>query len=136
MIATTEVDRASRREWRGGRSLDIELYDRLVEAARADETVSYGELGEMLHLDFSDPNDRRRVGVLLGDISRSEVAQGRPMLSSLVIHKDDFQPGKGFFALGRELNLVEPGEDEMAFAIRQLKATWRAWPRTTDGRSV
>ena len=104
--------------------MDEELYETLVEAARASETVTYGELGEMLQMDFGNPNDRRWVGVLLGEISRFEVAAGRPMLSSVVIHKDDFQPGKGFFALGREPALVEPGEDEMAFAIRQLKATW------------
>lgn len=112
--------------------MTLELYDRLVEAARVSETVAYGELGEMLHMDFGNPNDRRRVGVLLGDISRLEVAAGRPMISSVVIHKDDFQPGKGFFALGRELGLVDPGEDELAFAIRQLKATWATWAATQD----
>lgn len=107
--------------------MDVELYDRLVEAARASETVTYGELAEMLHMDFGNPNDRRRVGVLLGEISRFEVAAGRPMLSSVVIHKNDFQPGKGFFGLGQELGLVGAGEDEVAFAIRQLKGTWAEW---------
>ncbi len=125
-----------RGEDRAEGALDIELYDRLVEAARGSETVAYGELGDMLHLDFGNPNDRRRVGVLLGEISRFEVAAGRPMLSSVVIHKDDFQPGRGFFALGQELGLVQAGEDDMAFAIRQLKATWAAWAGRAGGQEL
>ena len=107
--------------------MDVEVYDRLVEAAKAGETVTYGELGEMLHLDFANPLARKKIGEVLGEISRFDVAAGRPMLSSLVTHKDDFRPGTGFFKLGLELGLVRPDEDEMAFEIRQIKETWAAW---------
>ena len=104
--------------------MDIELHDRLVEAARASETVAYGELGEMLHMDFGNPNDRRQVGVRLGDTSPLEVAAGRPMISSVMIQTDNFQPGEGFFALGPEHGLADPGDGELAFANRQLRDTW------------
>ena len=49
------------------------------------------------------------------------------MLSCLVVLAGGDLPGSGFYKLGRELGLVESGEDDMAFAVRQMKATFAYW---------
>jgi hypothetical protein len=103
------------------------LYERLVEAARNRQLLSYSDLGPTLHLDFDNPNDRRRVGELLGEISRFEHSQGRPMLSSIVWHKDFSGPGHGLYNLGVELGVVWGTEDELAFASRQARETHDFW---------
>lgn len=38
-------------------------------------------------------------------------------------------PGKGFFTLGQQLRLTHPGEDEIAFAIRQIRLVHEFWSR-------
>lgn len=105
------------------------LHERLAQAAASGELVYYSELEELLKLDMRSPNDRRKVGEALGEISRWEVARGRPMLSSVVWHKDLSGPGRGFYNVGVELGLVRGDEDELAFATRQLIATQLEWSR-------
>jgi hypothetical protein len=97
------------------------VHERLVQAARALEFVHYGELAKTLGIDMDNPHFGAQVGRVLGEISTDEVANGRPMLSAIVVSKDDMLPGRGFFNLGHELNQVDPGEDEIGFAVRQIR---------------
>lgn len=103
------------------------LYERLVEAARSGSLLSYTDVGKPLGLDFQSPADRNVIARLLGEISRHEVAQGRPMLSSVVWHADLSGPGVGLRNLGVELGLVRGDEDDLAFATRQLNSTFEFW---------
>jgi hypothetical protein len=103
------------------------LYERLVAAARAGEVLSYSDIGPELKLDFENPADRNRIGVLLGEISSYEYSQGRPLLSSVVWHKDFSGPGVGLRNLGIELGIVRGDEDDLAFGTRQLKDTHAYW---------
>ena len=103
------------------------VYERLVHAARARDFVHYGELAKMLGIDMDNPHFGALVGKVLGQISEDEVAAGRPMISAIVASKDDMLPGKGFFKLGQELHRVHPGEDEIAFAIRQIHRVHEYW---------
>ena len=100
------------------------LYQRLLDAAKGRGIVAYADLEKLLGLDLDNPSDRKRIGELLGEISRYEVREGRPMLSSVVWHKDMSSPGRGFLNLGTELGRVRGGEDELAFATRELNATY------------
>jgi hypothetical protein len=102
------------------------LHDRLAEVAARQETTNYAALELLLELDMRNPDDRRKIGELLGEVSRYEREHGRPLLSSVVWHKDGSTPGHGFYKLGLELGMVGAGEDELAFAIRQLRETWAA----------
>jgi hypothetical protein len=104
-----------------------DLYDRLVAAARHREVLFYSQVAPMLRLNFESPADRNRIGHLLGEISRFEHDEGRPMLSSIVWHKDMSSPGPGLYKLGVELGIVRGDEDELAFAIRQVNETHAAW---------
>jgi hypothetical protein len=103
------------------------VYDRLVQAASARATVFYGELAELVGTPESNPDFGATVGETLGEINRSEVAAGRPMLSAIVVSPDDHLPRKGFFNLGRELGVARPDEDEVSFAVRQIRAVHDQW---------
>lgn len=106
---------------------DQAVYERLVRAARARELVHYGELAKMLGIDMDNPHFGAQVGKVLGRISEDEVAAGRPMLSAIVVSKDDMLPGRGFYDLGKQLRQVRDGEDEVAFAVRQIRQVHGHW---------
>ena len=107
------------------------VYERLVQAARAREFVHYGELAKMLGIDMDNPHFGAQVGKVLGHISEDEVAAGRPMISAIVVSRDTMLPGYGFFTLGQELHQVELGEDDLAFAVSQIRRVHDHW--ATDG---
>jgi Protein of unknown function DUF262 len=89
--------------------------------------ITYSELARHVGMDLGDDAQRHALSVFLGEISRNEVAAGRPMLSSLVVQYEGGTPGSGFFALGRSLGQVREGEDVDLFAFRQMRATWTYW---------
>ncbi len=99
----------------------------LETTARNEDLTTYSELARRLGLELDDGAQRRFLATLLGELSRAEVAAGRPMLSSLVVQYEGGTPGSGFLELGRELGLVRPGEDADIFAFRQMRATWAEW---------
>ena len=68
-----------------------------------------------------------RSAKFLGQISEDEVADGRPMLSAIVVSRDTTLPGHGFFNLGQELRQTDADEDEMGFAVRQILRVHEYW---------
>ena len=52
------------------------LHDRLTEAAAAGVLVYYSELEGLLKLDMRSPNDRKKVGEALGEISHGRLLEG------------------------------------------------------------
>jgi hypothetical protein len=107
--------------------VDDDLYAFLVAAARQQRTVSYSAAGQVVGLSMRNPHHRRLLGQLLGAISEHEARHGRPMLSSIVVHKDSKRLGSGFYQLGEELHRKSSGEDEDAFAERELVRTFEHW---------
>jgi hypothetical protein len=107
--------------------VDQALYERLLTAARAQETVFYGEVAELLGVNAEDPSTSDTVTERLAEISRQEVAERRPMLSSIVVRVEDHLPGPEVVRLGGELNQVAGGEDEVGFAVRQIKMVHAYW---------
>ncbi len=103
------------------------LYARLITTARKRRTIPYSEVAPLVGLDMSHPPDRDYLGHLLGWISRSEVAEGRPMLSAVVWHKGENTIGTGFQKLGQELGRRKPTDDDDAFLVRELKSTHETW---------
>ncbi len=107
------------------------LYDRLKEVATAQKVVYYSEIAPLVNLDMSLPPDRAEIGRLLGEISEHEHAQGRPLLSVVVISQDGNKPGEGFFKLARELQLYA-GPDEDTYWNTEIKRVWAAWKRESE----
>ena len=105
------------------------VYELLVQRARAGEFVHYGELAKMLGIDMDNPHFGALVGKVLDRINEDEAAARRPMISAIVVSKDTMLPGTGFFKLGQELRQTLPGEDEIGFAVRQIKRVHEYWSR-------
>jgi hypothetical protein len=109
------------------RPLNRSLYERLIDAAREQELVSLGELGDLMGLAMDYPPQRTEMAQLLGIIARHEVTSGRPMVTSLVVDEAEETPGEQLFELGEELYLVEPGETPGSFTLRQQSETFAFW---------
>ena len=106
-----------------------EVREKIIDAARAQRTINYGDIAPLLGLDMGDPADRVRIGHILGEISKEEHAAGRPMLSVVVTLKGEGRPGHGFFELALELGLTK-GADEETFFIRELTRVFQYWSQT------
>ncbi len=52
-----------------------------------------------LQWDHKNPNDRKLIGQLLGEVSRQEYSRGRPLLTAVVVMKGEDMPGAGFRGL-------------------------------------
>lgn len=75
---------------------DAVIRKKLVETAEAQKLITYSELGDLIGLDMSQIGQRQRLSKLLGRIVTTEHQQGRPILSAVVVRKDEKRPGRGF----------------------------------------
>jgi len=100
------------------------IYDKLKEVARAEDKIYYQELGSLVGLDMHDPGDVYTISQLLGNINEEEVTvHQRPMLSAIVLRKDEGIPGPGFWVCARSLGLYTGG-DEVDFWVDQVKQVY------------
>lgn len=94
-------------------------------------TISYSELvtRAKLKLNMEEPYDRDLIGGMLGELSRMEFEQGRPMISSIVTHAGNSLPGGGFFDLAEELYGVplNNADSRMIFACNEMNKTHTYW---------
>jgi hypothetical protein len=104
----------------------------LEQAATGRTVVTYGQLGSRVGVDLDDPAARTVLSSVLGEISDTEVKNGRPMLSVLVVQSESQVPGPGFFALGQLLSQVHDGEDQDTFAFRQMRTVWDQYASSAD----
>ena len=80
--------------------------------------------GEITSIQFEahDP----RLFQLLADVSLDEDAEGRGMLSVIVVHKyGDMQPGDGFFKLAKKLG--RDTTDTMNCWVKELNKVHACW---------
>jgi len=106
------------------------VYARLLEKARSKGLVFYQEVGSLVGLDMGSPDDRNRIADILDEIERCEDAEGRPMISALVVRADTDVPGAGFFKCARELGkLSGPDKEEsrLAFWCDEVKRVYGYW---------
>jgi hypothetical protein len=108
------------------------LYDRLVESARKSQTISYFEVGAILGLNSTDPAGRAEIGHVLTEIACRENAEGRPLLSAVVVLPEIGYPGKGFFLLAHELG-VNNSYDDRSFYYYELRRVYEYWSNKAPG---
>jgi hypothetical protein len=97
----------------------------LVERAREGQTITYGELATAMLL---SPQSAQFTDTL-NELSRSENAAGRGLLSVLVIRQREGTPGVGFFRLAQELG--RQFDDEEQFfreEVERVTAHWQERP--------
>jgi hypothetical protein len=112
--------------------MEREIREKLIELARLKTPWSYSQLNEqlLLGLNFKNDYDRNLIGEFLGDISLHEYEKGRPLLSSLIIHKSsDREQGNGFYKLcsdiyGKKWEDLKADKD---FELERMKECYSFW---------
>lgn len=79
--------------------------------ARQRGTITYGELAREIEVMSLAPNGKLLEGILT-QVARREDAQGRGLLSIVVVNKEDGMPGDGFFALARDRGYQFDSDEE------------------------
>lgn len=103
------------------------IYDKLKDVAQQKQLITYKELAAVVGSDWNkDYGKCRQIFPILRDICTSEVEQGHPMLSAVVVRKDTKMPGSGFFALAPCLGRGQGGAD-YSFWIPERDAVWSLW---------
>lgn len=102
-----------------------QVYEILKGCAKIRKMTTYSELASKITATQVGPWSLELFQIL-GEISESEVQNGRPMLSALVIHKlGDQEPGKGFYELAEELGYEVT--DRTMFWINELKGVFAVY---------
>lgn len=106
------------------------IAQRLVEAAKAEQTVTYSDLGALIGLNMGQPDQRQRLSNLLGEINTEEHRHGRPMLSAVAVLKGEGRPGQGFFEICHWLGVYSGNKDSKVqdeFFIAELQRVHDYW---------
>ncbi len=94
-----------------------DLRQRLIQVARREATITYGELC---------PSAPQSLWRPLDQINWVEHGEGRPLLTAVVVSKDRRRPGKGFFKMAKKMGRFK-GNDREAFWREELQAVWDYW---------
>ena len=103
-------------QWDRAKSEGAEI---LRDCASKRTPISYSRFCAKLQTIPFEPHDPR-LAHFLGQISTDEFNAGRPLITAMVVHKHDGQPGDGFFKLAESLGF--DFDDREAFWISQLNA--------------
>ena len=111
----------------------------LIELASKGKTVNYQKLSDDCHLGLdmqASQYDRTETGKILGEISRFEHDNGRPLISSIVITKGSGYEGDGFYKLAQDLGFG-PWKTlrDSAFDIEQMTKCFEYWRNTENYNS-
>ena len=107
--------------------LHTPIYETLKNFAKQEQTTTYSEIAPLAGLDMENPADRDQIRQILGKISTYEHQHGRPMLTAIVVHKQDNIPGPGFFELAQHLGLYRNNQDKLVFFCNEVTRVHAAW---------
>ncbi|WP_064683280.1 hypothetical protein [Rhizobium bangladeshense] len=109
-------------DWRKAKAEALTV---LRERAKRGDPITYSDLVSKISAVRMEPHDPR-LAHFLGEISAEEHEVGRPLITALVVHKHDLQPGKGFFELSRSLGYSFVDEIEFwSDQIDRLRTQWK-----------
>jgi len=90
------------------------LYDELKKTGRERRLTYYSQIAPLVGLTMESETDRDEIARLLTEIALHEFQQGRPMLTSLIIHKgNDNTPGEGFFSIATDLGIYSGSREQL-----------------------
>ena len=98
---------------------------KLIEAARRRETVTYGDVGGWVGIE-----GMALMGIgqtLLDPIAQYEHDQCRPDLTTLVVRADTGEPGKGHGDLPVQWGLLLEGEDRRQYWLFEVRRVYACW---------
>lgn len=107
---------------------DVRTY--LIEVARKGQMCTYSDVNDacQLGLLWEGDADSGEIGRILGEISVYEFEHNRPLLSAVVVGKNNPEQGKGFYTLCEELGLGSVGKlKKNFFGILEMKKCHDFW---------
>ncbi len=109
--------------------MNIDIYWKLQEVAKAETLITYGEVAPLAGLDMANDADRSTMSALLDEINKYEAGHERPMLSALVVLADAKTPGQGFWVCARDLGRLTSTDrwKEVEFWANEVKEGHRHW---------
>ena len=109
------------------------IYQEIAKVAKSGGTTYYSDIAPLVGLDMGSHPDRNRISNILDEISRNEHANGKPLLSAVVISKARKLPGQGFFTLAQNLYLYDGNPDsELEFWVQELRRVHAHWTSKTQ----
>ncbi len=96
---------------------------KLIEVAEHKGTLSYSDVARIAGLHVRS----RALFQILDDISTAEHAADRPLLTAVVVRKEDGMSGAGFFKLATRLGHHREGDDRTLYWAWELKRVYAEW---------
>lgn len=109
-----------------------QMRSRLIEVARAGDTINYERLAEELGSAFPYGPRTRAFYDMLTEIAKEEDAAGRGLLSVVVVGKGRGLPGAGFFRAAEERG--RDVSDERSLAVAEGKRVHSQWRPQSPAR--
>ena len=105
------------------------VYNKLKEVAKNKTIICYEDLVSEcdLLLNLGKIDDRNKLSEMLGEISKSELAEERPPISVLVVLKGTVTPSYGFFNYMDELGERQPNETDEELRNRLMNWSHEYW---------
>jgi hypothetical protein len=143
--AAADLERAAKKEGGVMASIDkrkgyagtqeyLRVYAELIAAAELRGTMIYTRVAKIMGLPHTGNYMSRKVGEMLGEISREEFHNGRPMLSAVAVSgarkKGPRLPGPGFYGCAHDLGLIPtPAENPEFWAAERDRVydVWESW---------
>ena len=105
-------------------TINLEIYQKLLDAAISKSYVTYGSLARIAGLDTEFQQDRNTLGDILGAISIFEHENNRPLLSVVAWFSRTPEPSKGFYNLAESLGIYSKKQDKDSFFITELNKVY------------
>lgn len=97
--------------------------EKLIAVAKHRDTIFYSEVARLADLHVRS----QALFNILDDIDRYEHAAQRPLLTAVVVRKQDGMSGQGFFKLATQLRLHREGEDRKRYWIWERDRVYAEW---------
>jgi hypothetical protein len=106
------------------------IYLTLITAAIKKEHVTYDDISNIMYgKPIQGPGMAGQIGYLLGEININELKYNRPLLTAVVINKNN-NPGPGFFDFAidiKKLHENSTNNDKEAFYKEELAKVYATW---------
>jgi hypothetical protein len=113
--------------FKNGASMNEDLRAVLVVFARRRDVTFYSDICHHLGIEvIQGDGDVATISEALAEIAVYEYRHGRPLLSAVVINKNENGPGGGFFTVAAELGCFRGG-DRDAFFPAELGRVHEYW---------
>ena len=109
-----------------------QLRQHLAGVAGRRKLIHYAEVADMLGIVADRLDHCPELAQSLDEISTFEHGDGRPLLSVVVVRKEDKRPGGGFFKMAKQNGVQSPGADDDEFYVAELNRAWDYWEQHRD----